>query len=123
MLSECFEWKGAKVTGGYGVKRWRGKNQYVHRIAYEWAHGPIPPGNVVMHTCDNRCCVNPDHLRAGTQGDNLRDMHAKGRAWQSKKTHCPRGHPYDRTANRGDGSTFRFCSVCAVDAKRRHAKP
>lgn len=50
-----------------------------HRYAYEQAKGPIPDGMVVMHTCDNRKCVNPEHLIVGTQSDNMRDCVAKGR--------------------------------------------
>ena len=52
----------------------------LHRVAWE-AHNaePIPSGMVVMHTCDNRRCFNPQHLRLGTQSDNIRDCVAKGR--------------------------------------------
>ena len=52
----------------------------LHRIAWE-AHNcePIPDGMVVMHTCDNRACFNPAHLRIGTQSDNIQDCVAKGR--------------------------------------------
>ena len=55
-----------------------------HRAAWEVANGPIPDGEgwhgtVVLHTCDNRLCCNPAHLRLGTQADNVRDMDAKGR--------------------------------------------
>lgn len=50
-----------------------------HRYAYEQAHGPIPEGFVILHECDNPSCINPEHLRAGTQADNLADMTDKGR--------------------------------------------
>lgn len=52
----------------------------VHRVVYESLHGPIPDGMVVRHACDNPPCCRPDHLLIGTQHDNVRDMHERGRA-------------------------------------------
>lgn len=50
-----------------------------HRAAYEFAKGHIPFGLYVLHSCDNRCCQNPAHLRVGTQFDNMRDMRERNR--------------------------------------------
>lgn len=55
------------------------KNVKAHRFVYEKAHGLIPKGFVVMHTCNNRGCTNLEHLVLGTQSENLKDMYNKGR--------------------------------------------
>ncbi|MCY0962603.1 HNH endonuclease signature motif containing protein [Streptomyces sp. H27-H5] len=78
----CWLWKAHKSPTGYGRFKLPGTEGAVvqaHRWSYEHHHGPVPDGNVVMHTCDVRNCVNPTHLRTGTQGDNLKDMRDKGR--------------------------------------------
>lgn len=60
-----------------GRAKVRGKR--AHIVAFELVYGPVPFGMVVMHTCDTGNCVNPQHFRAGTQADNIRDMMIKGR--------------------------------------------
>lgn len=88
---ECVEWTGYKNQFGYGracVTLADGKPvlRTAHRLSYELHTGSIferDRANVLMHTCDNRACINPAHLQLGTYKDNNRDMAAKGRAhWQ-----------------------------------------
>jgi hypothetical protein len=73
----------------------------------------------VLHRCDNPICVNPNHLFLGTSADNAQDREAKGRGGNSKKTHCPKGHPYDAEntyVRTRDGK--RGCRICRSDADR-----
>lgn len=81
----CWEWTGPRYPNGYGMFSYQGRTQGTHRVAWMLTHGPIPDGLQVLHRCDNRPCVRPDHLFLGTQADNLRDCRAKGRFRQFSK--------------------------------------
>lgn len=76
---DCWLWTGRTDKQGYGRITYQNKEMLAHRLSYQMAHGSIPDGLDILHTCDTPACVNPDHLVAGTHSDNMRDMIAKGR--------------------------------------------
>jgi len=78
-LDGCWIWRAGLNSNGYGMVRFQGKVRSAHRVSYELTHKPIPSGMVVMHSCDNKRCVNPNHLSIGTHMDNIQDMDKKGR--------------------------------------------
>lgn len=123
----CFVWQRA-TTSGYGrIKRPGGRSGMMpaHRAAYELRVGPIPPGMVIDHLCRNRACINPEHLEVVTNRENiLRGVSSA--AQRARKTHCPKGHPYDEantyirptTGNR----ECRSCRYLSVKATRERAE-
>src|SRR5262245_15962768 len=84
---ECWFWKGKVHRTGYGEIRFGRKVYKAHRVAYALGRGELAlssgergaRGVIVLHTCDNRSCCNPDHLVLGTQADNMRDACEKAR--------------------------------------------
>lgn len=78
----CWEWGGKITPSGYGQVSFNDKSWRAHRLSYFFFNGDIP--SVVMHNCDNRSCVNPAHLSAGTLKMNTQDMITKGRKANQK---------------------------------------
>ncbi len=81
----CWDWSGCLAPNGYGRLQVDGKCKDAHRVSWELHNGQVPHGLHVLHRCDNRKCVRPDHLFLGTHRENMEDMKRKGRAEGPKK--------------------------------------
>lgn len=76
----CWLWSGKpNKVNGYGRIHVNGAGMGAHRFSYVLAHGDIPSGMIVRHSCDTPLCVNPDHLLLGTDWDNVQDQIERGR--------------------------------------------
>jgi hypothetical protein len=147
-VSGCWEMNASHDRDGYAQFH-KSKNLYkAHRISYEWHKGKIPAGLTIDHLCENKGCVNPEHLEAVTREENGSRHNAKGyKKWWvalsdddkaafvenvSKKasqvaatkklaaTHCRRGHEWKlETTYITPGSGHRRCEVCFAEVQKR----
>jgi len=80
-MSKCLECSTVGRDGyGYPVVTFKGKRERAYRVVFMVYKGEIPFGAVVRHTCDNKLCINPDHLLLGEHTDNVADRVARGRS-------------------------------------------
>lgn len=77
--NHCWEFQGCKLKNGYGRISINGKVELAHRVSWKISNNEIPEGMCILHKCDNRICVNPNHLFIGTKKDNAEDRDKKGR--------------------------------------------
>lgn len=94
-ITECGCWIWLRSLGprGYGQMSRGSRPRAVHRLSYEAFRGEIPHGMHVLHTCDIRTCVNPDHLYLGTDVENSRDRRERGRQINPPRM-CGENHPH-----------------------------
>jgi hypothetical protein len=111
---DCHIWTDHKDVDGYGRISFRRRSRPAHRVALFIAGRMIPEGFVVNHTCRNRACVNPQHLETIPAKENWRKDSGAASYVNSQKTHCPKGHSYDRKYGRQ-----RYCSVCESEKNKR----
>jgi len=130
----CWLWTGTVNGTGYASAHCgRGRTRLLHRFFWEETFGPIPDGQFVLHRCDVRHCVRPDHLFLGTHTVNMQDCVAKRRHAELKKTHCPQGHEYTeentywypktaRGQHRGCRECIKSRRIAKRKGKRTHCK-
>jgi hypothetical protein len=82
---ECWPWTASLAGGGRPQFHHKGKTRIAQRVLWEEAHGPIPDGLHVLHTCDYGLCMNLHHLYLGTQAQNIDDCFTRGRARRFRK--------------------------------------
>lgn len=115
MSNGCWEWQGCRNNLlGYGMGSFKGKIMGAHRLSYILFYDKIPNGLVIHHKCENKICVNPYHLEAVTQTENLILAGWGNNNKNSLKTHCPQGHIYTTTTQTKNGKTsiHRICKTC-----------
>ncbi len=117
----CWNWKATKHAKGYGHIRVGNMIAKAHRIAYELTNGKIPKGLTIDHLCQNTSCVNPKHLEAVTNRENiLRGNNLCAR--NARMTHCKNGHEFTEKNTRLETTGSRRCRTCLQARERQYAK-
>lgn len=118
-LTECWNWQRSKRRG-YGRARRQGwESTSVHRALWIEKNGPIPDGLVLDHIiCDNKSCVNPDHLKPATNKENC-DRAERIQAARRSLT-CRNGHLWTPKTTYMNPLSGRVCRICTLEAQRRY---
>jgi hypothetical protein len=120
---ECWLWQGAQSGTGYGTINVRrgGKNICLkaHRVSWEWANGPVPPGAWVLHECDTKLCVRPAHLHLGDRAANAAEAAERGRI-ASGAAHWSKRLPESRARGTHNGQA-KLSTGQVLEARRRYA--
>jgi hypothetical protein len=116
VVESCWTWTAGQNSAGYGIMEDKAHRYLAHRWAYERFRGPIPAGLTIDHLCRNRLCVNPEHMEAVTNRENI--LRGEGiTATAARATACKLGHPLDGMRRNG----ARYCRTCSRMANRSRA--
>jgi len=102
----CWDWTAASRSDGYGAINTPGRTELAHRVSFTVFVGPIPEDLQIDHLCNNRGCVNPDHLEPVSQVENL------GRGAR-RRTRCRQGHLFTLENTGYKATGYRFCRQCS----------
>jgi len=114
--TDCWNWAGEKV-GGYGRVRYKGRKELIHRLMYAWLVRPLERGRgkdilVLDHSCNNKSCCNPKHLRLVTHTENVFFSEKSPTTINHNKKYCIHGHLLPTEPNNPQ-KTKRYCKICS----------
>jgi hypothetical protein len=115
--SGCWEWTGPRMHAGYGIFMYGGKLRRVHRLMLYFLglidiNKPYSKKSLALHKCDNRICVNPEHLYVGSFLDNNLDTLRRGRNKAATKKVCINGHKFTLNNTYITPGGHRQCRIC-----------
>jgi hypothetical protein len=106
--SGCWRWIGSRNWKGYGQLRVNYRLEPAHRVAYRLYVGSFDETLTIHHICENPPCVNPEHLKPMTVGDNIRASVKFG----PRRRNCPNGHKYEGESFYVNPRGHRTCRAC-----------
>lgn len=113
---DCWLWLGSISSKGY--PRF-GRREYAHRLIYRWVVGEIPSEMTIDHLCFIRCCVNPWHLEAVTNKENILRGTSPS-AIYARRNHCLHGHEFtEANTVRFPGRSGRVCRICSNERSKQ----
>lgn len=118
----CWNWTGSDNGLGYGRFWVNGKTYIAHRVSVILSGRKIPPNMVVDHTCRNRRCVNPGHLRVVTQAINAVENSVGMSAQNKAKLVCLRGHSLSGENLRINKKGARICITCSRESGKKYCQ-
>lgn len=119
----CLIWTGSFNNNGYPLQSWRGENFLAHRLSWATYQQEDPgPERVVDHLCEEPACIEPRHLDACSQRENLLRSEVSPASIHASKETCPKGHEYEPKPEHWKAGNRRVCQVCNRDAARQQQR-